>query len=244
MKQALRISKETVLQQSSLGFDLSIAQIAVALTGGGILFIASRAQRGDAIDLARLIRSELISSTFCVPSEYALMLRFGQNDLEQCPNWRLAIIGGEILTVQLKRTFHRLNSGLNVVNAYGPTETTMVSHLTRVNYELAEGSIDTSEDVLDEGRPLPNVSTYIVDYMGQLVPIGFPGEIYIRGLGVSPGHHRDHQSTQERFVPNTFDAWKDHTIQRHATRLYRSGDRGRLLANGSLIPLGRINGYH
>ncbi|KAL1610861.1 NRPS [Paraconiothyrium brasiliense] len=246
MEQTLNLGKEVVLQQSSLGFDLAVAQIAVALTRSGTLVIASRAQRGDAIELSRLMRSEGVSFTFCVPSEYAILLRFGHRDLAHCRNWRLAISAGERLTAQLKREFCKLKSEVELVNAYGPTETTIISHLTKICYKPKQGmheqETSTSEELLHVGRPLPNVLTYIVDEAGQLMPIGFPGEVYIGGLGVSPGYYRDQELTQGSFLPDVFIPNGENALEWHVHRLYRSGDRGRLLANGSLVPLGRVDG--
>jgi hybrid polyketide synthase / nonribosomal peptide synthetase ACE1 len=234
--ETLNLSKETVLQQSSFGFDLAIAQIFLALGGGGKLIVAQRNQRGDAIKLSKLMLRESISFTFCVPSEYSILLRYGFETLKQCVSWRLAISAGERLTSRIKQQFQRLQGNVSLINAYGPAETTIISHLGKVTY----GDDNGGEVFESVGQSLPNFSTYILDEGGAPVPIGFPGEIYIGGPSVSSGYSNNKELTLKKFLPNPFATSDD--IKLGWDRIYRSGDKGRLLADGSLVPLGRIQG--
>ncbi len=238
IQKSLNLGKEVVLQQSSLGFDLAIAQMMVALTGGGTMIIARREQRGDALELSKLMRSEGVSFTFCVPSEYSILLRFGSEDLKHCQNWRVALSAGERLTARSKREFRKLNSKVALFNAYGPAETTIISHLAKIDYEDDED--EPNEEFLSVGRPLPNFLHYIVDEAGKPVPIGFPGEVYIGGPSVSPGYYQNEHLNKKLFLQNYFSTLQD--AETNSNRLYKSGDRGRLLANGSLVPLGRTEG--
>ncbi|WP_040497700.1 AMP-binding protein, partial [Fulvivirga imtechensis] len=84
------------------------------------------------------------------------------------------------------------------MNAYGPTEYTVYSHL----YEVKEGVADRA--TVPIGTPIFNTHTYILDSSGNPVGIGIPGELYLTGPGIARGYLNRHLLTQERFVPNHF----------------------------------------
>jgi non-ribosomal peptide synthetase component F len=82
-------------------------------------------------------------------------------------------------------------------------------------------------------RPLPNATLHVLDRPGRRAPVGVPGEVLVGGAGVAGGYLRRPELTAERFVP---DSWED------AGTLFRTGDRGRLLSDGSLQLLARPDG--
>jgi len=114
-------------------------------------------------------------------------------------------------------------------NAYGPSETTG----TATRYEAGTlphefgGSIPI-------GRPIANVRVHIVDPLMRPVPAGVPGEIVIGGRGVADGYLNQPALTAERFVPDPFAASA-------SDRVYRSGDVGRYLPDGTIEFLGRAD---
>lgn len=108
---------------------MATAQILIALMGGGTLVVPKRELRGDAVELSKLILLEKITFTFCVPSEYSVLLRFGQENLKKSSSWRLAMSAGEKMTSGIKRQFHSLGNSVELINAYGPAETTIISRL-------------------------------------------------------------------------------------------------------------------
>jgi len=75
---------------------------------------------------------------------------------------------------------------------------------------------------------------WILDDVGNPVPIGVPGELYIGGAGVALGYHARPELTQERFVPDRFSSEPD-------ARLYRTGDLARWRGDGQLQHLGRTD---
>src|SRR5439155_853235 len=123
---------------------------------------------------------------------------------------------------------------------YGPTETTVWSAAHRVSQVANSVPI---------GRPLANTQVYVLDRQLQPVPAGVPGEIFIGGEGVARGYLNRPGLTAEKFVPKpaALDlAGQDHpttsaTPSEITQRLYRTGDRGRWLANGNLEFLGRLD---
>jgi acyl carrier protein len=108
---------------------------------------------------------------------------------------------------------------------YGPTETTVWSSAL----QLARG--DGAPPI---GGPIANTSFYIVDRRLQLSPIGVGGELLIGGDGLARGYRGRDDLTAERFIPDPFGSSPD-------ARVYRTGDRMRLRADGTLEFLGRLD---
>lgn len=108
-----------------------------------------------------------------------------------------------------------------LINNYGPTECTVVA---------TSGIVDTRLDARPQlGRAVANTQIHILDDQLRKVPPGAAGEIYISGAGLARGYHNQPQLTAERFVLHS------------GTRLYKTGDLGRELADGRITFLGRID---
>lgn len=238
IKRTFGLGKETVLQQSSLGFDVSIDQMMQPLTSGGTLIVASRHLRGDALELTRLIVAERISYTYATPSEYSSWLRYGSHNLHELTCWKTAIVGGEVLPPHLIRQFKQLSlPGQRLINRYGPTEISVSSSCVAFNT-----SDPTIADLpaISIGTTLPNYSTYILAPDGSPLPVGFVGEIVVGGSGVALGYLGRDELTCQRFVPDPFASKEDN--DRGLTTMYHTGDKGRLLSNGEIFYLGRMDG--
>lgn len=232
--ETMKVGREVVLQQSSLGFDPSLEQIFGGLAHGGTVIVASETARRDPVAIANIILREGVTYTVAVPSEYTSLLRYGGPVLAQCGGtWRLAVSGGEKLRARILAEFARLDlPRLQLVNAYGPTECTV---------SCARGVVDyrsTTEDA-HMGCALPNYFFMIVDPKTlRPMPPGFPGEIFIGGEGVASGYLDRAAETEARFVSASMFPDK---FRPPEARLYRTGDAGRIL-NGVLYSLGRIEG--
>ncbi|KAJ5427409.1 lovastatin nonaketide synthase [Penicillium cf. griseofulvum] len=230
------LDAEVVLQQSALTFDLSLNQIFVALTNGGTLHVVDQSQRGDAMEIARLIKKADITYTMATPSEYSYWIRYGVSDLRLAKGWKLALSLGEELKPRLVEEFRSLNNpNLRLINTYGPAETTVHSHAVEVPY------MDQALSRIPVGHALPNYSVYIVDKSIKPVPLGMPGQICVGGAGVSQGYLNLNSLTKECFVPNPFapSDW----VTKGWDRMYLTGDRGRLrTSDGALLFDGRMEG--
>src|SRR6185437_700654 len=110
-------------------------------------------------------------------------------------------------------------------NVYGPTETTVWFSVYAVNGISERISI---------GKPIPNLSAYVLDEEGRLAPVGVAGELCIGGVGLSRGYWRRPELAAERFVPHPFS-------DRPGERLYRTGDSARWREGGNLEFLGRTD---
>ncbi|RHZ63238.1 uncharacterized protein CDV56_108187 [Aspergillus thermomutatus] len=221
----MRLGREVVLQQSALGYDASLAQFFYALANGGSLVISSN--RAEIHELASVMLRERVTFTLMSPSEYTVLLEYGTGILSQCRDWRVAMCGGEAFLPRLIESFRGPNlQGLQVFNAYGPTEISVVSNIGLVDYRR-----DTIAAPASIGTVLANYSVYLVDEELHPVPLGWPGQIAVGGPAVSMGYLHDDDLTRERFIVN--GALSDGAV--HLT-----GDLGQMLPDGSLVYQGRI----
>ncbi|KAF7585621.1 hypothetical protein BBP40_010428, partial [Aspergillus hancockii] len=226
-------SSTVVLQQSSLGFDMGLAQILNAIMNGGKLVIVPQEVRGDSIEIAKIIRDHRVSFTLATPSEYLVMIQHGREYLDDYTEWRHACLGGEPFTDQLKREFARLGKNCPVVqDSYGVTEISACTTFETMSASQLEGARSV-------GRAIPNTSLYIVDADCNLVALGEPGEICVSGAGVALGYLNEEQ-TRLKFVEDPFALPSD--IAKGWTRMYRTGDKAQMLEDGSLVLLGRMDG--
>ncbi|KAK1749891.1 polyketide synthetase [Echria macrotheca] len=229
---ALGLGREQVLQQSSLGFDMSLIQIFSALANGGTLIVAPSEWRRDPVALTSLAARERVSMTIATPSEYSAWMAYGAPSLRSNQHWKHACLGGEVVTDQLLHEFGRLAlPALQLTNCYGPTEITAAATFqTLLSPSSSAGTGGIRGSV---GRALPNYAVYIVSPSGSPLPVQHVGEICIGGSGVALGYHGLPEQTAACFVPDLVDP---------SRKMYRTGDMGRLAEDGSLVFLGRIDG--
>ena len=222
--QVLHMGQQRVLQQSSLGFDMSIVQTFCALGKGGSLIIVPQSSRRDPVELARLMRVERVTFTIATPSEYVSWIRFGGQDLGENTAWSHACMGGEVVTEQLKRDFMTLDlPNIKLTNWYGPTEIAAAATWEPISLEGDGAEFHQAHSV---GKALPNTAVSIVDKYDIPLPLDHTGEICITSPGVASGYLGLPQQTDEKFVRGR----------------YRTGDQGRLLKDGTLLLYGRLDG--
>jgi acyl-CoA synthetase (AMP-forming)/AMP-acid ligase II/2-polyprenyl-3-methyl-5-hydroxy-6-metoxy-1,4-benzoquinol methylase len=213
----------------SYAFDFSVWELWGALLYGGRLVIVPYLVSREPGAFYQLLLTEGVTVLNQTPSAFhQLMLA---EPAEAAPlALRFVIFGGEALELQsLAPWFERHGDEQPLlVNMYGITETTV--HVTyrpirKTDLETANGSVI--------GERIPDLQTYVLDAAQQPVPIGVAGELYVGGSGLARGYLQRPGLTAERFVP--------HPWGEAGARLYRTGDRGRYLANGELEYLGRVD---
>ncbi|MEO1410702.1 MAG: amino acid adenylation domain-containing protein [Bacteroidota bacterium] len=218
---------DTILSVASVAFDPSVQDFFLPLFLGAKVAIATKEETRDGFLLGELIDRVDATIMQATPATWRSLLMAG---------WKgkvdLTILsGGEGLTVDFARKL--LDRGRTVYNIYGPTETTIWSTYKKVERSVLEASSESGYVAV--GQPLSNVQLYLLDEHQQRVPIGVAGEVYIGGVGVAPGgYFKRPELTAERFVPHPFS-------RRMGERLYRTGDLGRLLNNGDLEYLSRVD---
>ncbi|MBI6548643.1 non-ribosomal peptide synthetase [Xenorhabdus lircayensis] len=117
------------------------------------------------------------------------------------------------------------------INSYGPTETTVIATTLTINDKHSPHITDN----IPIGRPLPNTRIYILDTFDQPVPVGVSGEIHIGGAGVARGYLNRPDLTAEKFVTDPFSPFNE----KSGARMYKTGDLGRWLPDGTIEYLGR-----
>ncbi|HXH10352.1 MAG TPA: amino acid adenylation domain-containing protein, partial [Alphaproteobacteria bacterium] len=222
-------SETRVLQFTPLSFDASVDQIFPTLSAGATLVLA------DPENLAPTWFSEMLAAQrikiLNVPPAYALeLLREWQYRPELVPpDLKTLIVGGDVLAVETVELWQTLLQGrVALLNAYGPTETTVTACLHNV-----EPIRDTMRKI-PIGRPLAGRTAYILDRDGHPAQTGVAGEIYLGGMGLARGYRHRPALTAAAFVPDPFG-------EQPGTRLYKTGDLGRFLPDGSIEFLGRVD---
>nr|WP_255217199.1 non-ribosomal peptide synthetase [Myxococcus sp. AM010] len=207
-----------VLASTSLNFDLSVFELFAPLLRGGAVVLAR-----NALELPSLPGARRVTLLNTVPSAMAELVR-----AQAVPDSvRTVNLAGEPLAQSLVEAIHQSAPGVQrVLNLYGPTEDTTYSTWTVAH----RGA--TREPTV--GRPIEGTRVYVLDALGQPVPQGVAGELYLGGAGLARGYVDRPELTAERFVPDAFSP-------RPGARLYRTGDRVRWLPEGTLQYLGRID---
>ncbi|MFB6709780.1 amino acid adenylation domain-containing protein [Streptomyces sp. NPDC056333] len=216
----------------SSAFDFSVWEIWGALLTGARLVVVDYWVSRSPADFHALLAREGVTVLSQTPSAFTQLMAADREHGERrgrgtLPALRLVVLGGEPLDVRpLRDWFDRHpEDRCRLVNMFGITETTV--HVTAQTV-TRRTALSGSRSV---GRPLPGWHVYVLDTRGRPVPPGVPGEIHVGGAGVATGYLGRPELTGQRFVP---DPW-------HGGRMYRSGDLGRLLPDGTLEHLGRID---
>jgi len=210
---------DRLLAVTTLSFDIAGLELFLPLTVGAEMVIASREQASDCYALRALIEGTGITVMQTTPTTWRILIEAGW---QGSPAFRV-LVGGEALPLDLAQRL--IAMGCETWNMYGPTETTIWSTCWRVQ---------DPEQGISIGRPIANTSVYILDQNRQLCPINVPGEICIGGAGVTLGYLGRPELTDERFVADPFS-------DAPTARLYRTGDRGRWRADGTLEQQGRLD---
>lgn len=142
---------------------------------------------------------------------------------------RYLLVGGDVMAPSMAaRALAKVSPPKQLLNVYGPTETTTFATAFVVTREAARA------DSLPIGKPITNTRAYVLDGDRMPVGVGVAGEIYVGGPGVARGYLNQPELTAERFVEDSFD-------RKLGEKLYRTGDLGRWTADGDLQFLGRVD---
>ena len=205
-----------VLQFASLSFDASVSEIFSTLAAGGSLSVYARENLMPGERLVRVLREDRITAVTLPPTVLAALE-------EELPDLETVIAAGEPCSAAIVERWAR---GRRFLNAYGPTESTVCASIEEL--QVVGGGKPPI------GRPISDTRIYILDHEMKPVPVGARGEIHIAGVGLARGYWGMPDLTAERFIPDLFS-------QGGGERLYRTGDMGRYLPNGSIEFLSRID---
>ncbi|WP_157262946.1 non-ribosomal peptide synthetase [Pedobacter steynii] len=208
-----------VLQFAAATFDIFCAELFSTLAAGAKLCIPTRSMQLSMDDMKDFIRSHEITVA-TIPPSYQVLL------VDHLSSLKTVISAGEIINIKLTELLQQ--RGVNVINGYGPTESSV--YVTMSSDPIIEGYKSTI------GKPLENVKIYILDENNQLAPVGVIGELCAGGIQVARGYLNRPDLTAEKFIPNPFD-----NEGGNCPVLYRTGDLARWLPDGNIEYAGRID---
>ena len=212
---------------STVGADLGHTVLFGALCSARSLHLISPDRTNDADRFAAYMAEHKVGVLKIVPTHLSGLLQ-ATNAADVLPAHAL-ILGGDTLPWEQVAQVRRLKPGCRVINHYGPTETTVGA----LSHEVVDGEPSHVDGAsVPIGRPLPNATALILNDHLQPVVQGDIGELYIGGPGLARGYHGRPAMTAAAFIPDPAGS---------GARLYRSGDRARLLANGQIQFLGRAD---
>jgi amino acid adenylation domain-containing protein len=206
-----------MLSVTTMSFDMSLKEVAVALCNGLTLVLANEDEANNPILLAELfekIHADVFNAT---PSR---MLQYMElpalcKALTKC---KVIMSGGEKYSEVLLHKLKEITKA-RIFNTYGPTEITVSSNAKEL----------THENSITIGKPLLNYKEFIVDSDQNEVPVAVVGELYIGGMGVARGYNNLEELTKKQFV----------TYQ--GIRVYKSGDYAKWTKDGDVVVLGRAD---
>jgi len=207
-------AQSEILQLAAFGFDAATWDISMALCSGATLHLIQEDRVLSPAGLGQYVREQSITYCFVPPALLSLL------DVADFQTVKTMTIGGEAASPEVARIWAK---GRALYNAYGPTENTVVATIDRIYSDTQRLSI---------GRPIDNVSCFVLDEQQNLVPPGGQGELCLGGIGVARGYLNRPQESQRQFI-------EERGLS--AGRLYRTGDEVRYLADGRLEFIGRLD---
>ncbi|WP_310424077.1 non-ribosomal peptide synthetase [Chamaesiphon sp. VAR_48_metabat_135_sub] len=223
--------RDRVLQFANLSFDAAAEEIFPCLTCGATLVLRTEEMLSSmAIFLHTCQEWQITLLDLPTAFWHQMVTEMATQKLTLPDTIRLVILGGEKAARDRFITWQKLvKPHVHLVNSYGPTEATIVT--TTIDLSALTDEELTGRE-LPIGKPVANARTYILDSALQPTPIGIPGELYIGGMGVARGYLNRPDLTALAFIPDPF---------KPDARLYKTGDRARYWADGTIEFLGRID---
>ena len=223
-------ARETFLQIVPLSFDPSMFEIWGALLNGARLVLFP-ARVPTLEEIEETVRDQGVTTLWLTTGLFHQVV---DHKIEALYPLRQLLAGGEALSLPHVRKVLEHLPGVRMVNGYGPTEVTCFTTTWTAE------PLPAYATGVPIGKPMSNTRTLVLGrgdcQLGQLVPVGVWGELYAGGEGVARGYFGRPDLTAERFVPDPFPPEGE-----PGARLYRTGDRARLLADGTIEFAGRFD---
>ncbi|WP_144866034.1 non-ribosomal peptide synthetase, partial [Hyella patelloides] len=222
------------LHRGSIALIVSARQLLMPLAQGATALIVTKEETRNPLEFFELIKRYGVTIVDHVPSfwrNFWGILNQQNSDRRKSlldNQVRLVAAGGEQVTPEIYQCWREtFKSDVKLANIYGQTEGTGVVTMYQI-----PAQIDRRFKSLPVGNPIPNMKVYLLDRDLQPVPIGVTAEIHISGAGVAQGYLNRPELTAEKFVSNPYVPGE---------RLYKTGDLGRYLSDGTVQFLGRVD---
>ncbi|ADL53610.1 non-ribosomal peptide synthetase [Clostridium cellulovorans] len=218
-----------VSQLTSQSFDPFLRDIFVPLVSGGTVYIPDN----DAIlinpeILIKWINESSISVIHMVPSLLKVVVEYVK-DKNSFPSLKYIMLAGEMLRGNdVKNFINKLGNSVQLVNLYGPTETTLAKFFYRISED------DVKRDRIPVGKPIDHTEAMILNENQMKCRIGEVGEVYIRTPFITSGYLNNKELTRQVFLKNPFG-------NNPADIIYKTGDLGFIHNDGKLELVGRAD---
>lgn len=219
-------NKDRLLAVTPLTFDISLLELFLPLISGAQVILDGIKFAKDGEELASLIDKHRITVMQATPALWQLLVSSGWKG---APDLKI-LCGGESLNRELANKL--CERAKSVWNMYGPTETTIWSTCAQI-------SAHPETDLISVGKPIANTSIYLLDQEMNIVPDGVVGQIYIEGAGIAKGYVNRPDLTSVAFINKSIEI--ESAISAKCSRLYATGDLGKISSDGQLIHLGRMD---
>ncbi|MEH2091942.1 non-ribosomal peptide synthetase [Nostoc sp.] len=222
---------DNILQFTSMSFDVFAEEIYPALSCGATVVLRTEEMVSSVASFVQQSQ-DLQITVWDLPTSYWYLIvnELVTSKIKLPQLLRLVIIGGErVLPEQVRMWLKFVGEFPELINAYGPTETTIEATICSLS-NLQKKQLKRTEVPI--GKPMGNnIQVYVLDQNLQQAPTEAIGEIYIGGAGLARGYLNRAELTAEKFIKNLFDN----------SKLYKTGDLGRYLSDGNLEFVGRID---
>ncbi|WP_220388801.1 non-ribosomal peptide synthetase [[Flexibacter] sp. ATCC 35208] len=220
--------QEALLSTGAVSFDATTFEYWGMLLNGGKLVLCSQDSLLDEQLMTQVIAGNKVDIMWFTAGWLHQLI---DKDINIFAGLKTIIAGGDKLSALHINRLRRHYPGMQVINGYGPTENTTFS----LTYNIQSSMSD-----IPLGYPINNSTVYIMDELLQLCPVGVTGEIIVGGDGLALGYLNRTELTAEKFIDHPYVSGE---------RVYRTGDLGRWLPDGSIAFIGRrddqvkIRGY-
>lgn len=227
-------SNAIIAQCGNIAFDASTFEIWGALLNGATLVVIPYETVIDSEALATFLRVEKITDAWFTVALFNQLVMENPGVFGSLNN---VLTGGDALNPKMIHAVLCSDTPPCALwNGYGPTENTVFTTLHRITLE------DSIRSSIPIGVPIAGTQCYVLDAERQPVPPGEEGELYTSGTGLATGYLNKPEKTTEVFLPNPFYSLeKRHNPQSASAWMYKTGDRVKMLADGTLDFLGRVD---
>ncbi len=212
-----------------LHFDLSTFDIYGTFCAGAELHLVPAATSLLPHKLADFIRRSELTQWFAVPSIFSYMAKFDVVRHDDFPALKRVLWCGEVLPTPILLYWMERLPHATFTNLYGPTEATIAS-----SYYSVPALPATETDPIPIGVPCAGEDLLVLDDKLRPVPTGEIGDLFIGGVGLSPGYWRDEEKTRAAFLSGP-------QVPGPQGRIYRTGDLAKVLDDGLVYFLGRAD---
>lgn len=217
--------KDIIYQKTPFVFDVSIGEIFMPLCFGAKLVLATGEE--NSLEITEKINKYKITYIHFSATQLNNYLDAPKNEFSRISSLRRIVCSGEELTKSvLTKYYEHLQIPLS--NLYGPTE----ASIEVTYFDTHPTDIEKKSSRIPIGKPIDNVQIYILDANHKILPIGVVGEIGIGGICLAEGYLNSPEKTKNQFIECTISLNK-------TTRVYKTGDLGVWLEDGTVQFLGR-----